>query len=410
MNTRYCFYHDKPFNYMGGYTYLLNLVTAMNFAGVEKNNILIFVSKKMPTKLTNDLKRYALVIPKGCLTKWNVFWMVHKLFLLFFKKTPFLNLYMRKHNLDIVYFNYWPGFKSNKFKQIYWIPDFQHIVFPKYFPRNYIKLFNSHINRQLKNLDGIVLSSYSMKEELTKYFNIKNQSRTNLKVLQFRSSIVHHCELKLVKDKIKNLILKNKLTNGYLFCPNQFWQHKNHENLVEAFNIFKINNPDNNLKLIFSGNKYDSSTGKETFDRVFNKINTFKNKYDYLYFENLSFLEMQSLFSGALAVVNPSFYEGWSTTIEEARAFKIPTLLSNIKVNIEQNPPNAFFFNPNSVNDIYMQIENLVCKSNIGKKYLPLNLSEERLTLSTLTNSHKELKFYGERFIAICKEIIEKVN
>ena len=45
-------------------------------------------------------------------------------------------------------------------------------------------------------------------------------------------------------------------------------------------------------------------------------------------------------------VINPSFFEGWSTTVEEAKIFNKRILLSDINVHREQNPKRGIFFNP----------------------------------------------------------------
>jgi glycosyltransferase involved in cell wall biosynthesis len=50
----------------------------------------------------------------------------------------------------------------------------------------------------------------------------------------------------------------------------------------------------------------------------------------------------------ALAIVQPSLFEGWSTVVEDARALGRPCLLSDLAVHREQDPPGARFFDPRS--------------------------------------------------------------
>ena len=38
----------------------------------------------------------------------------------------------------------------------------------------------------------------------------------------------------------------------------------------------------------------------------------------------------------SVALLNPSHFEGWSTTVEEARALGVPMLLSDLDVHLEQ--------------------------------------------------------------------------
>ena len=47
-----------------------------------------------------------------------------------------------------------------------------------------------------------------------------------------------------------------------------------------------------------------------------------------------------------MAVLNPSRFEGWSSTVEEAKSIGKPVILFRIGVHIEQNPPNGRYFDP----------------------------------------------------------------
>ena len=51
---------------------------------------------------------------------------------------------------------------------------------------------------------------------------------------------------------------------------------------------------------------------------------------------------------GAVAIVNPSLSEGWSTNVEEARALGVPMVLSDIAVHREQAGDRAVFFDADS--------------------------------------------------------------
>jgi hypothetical protein len=49
------------------------------------------------------------------------------------------------------------------------------------------------------------------------------------------------------------------------------------------------------------------------------------------------------------AVLNPSRFEGWSTTVEEAKTLQRLLLLSDIPVHREQSPQFGKFFHPDDV-------------------------------------------------------------
>ena len=48
--------------------------------------------------------------------------------------------------------------------------------------------------------------------------------------------------------------------------------------------------------------------------------------------------------NASTALLNPSLYEGWSTTVEEARSAGVPMLLSDLTVHREQAGDRAAYF------------------------------------------------------------------
>jgi len=51
-----------------------------------------------------------------------------------------------------------------------------------------------------------------------------------------------------------------------------------------------------------------------------------------------------ALLRASIALINPSRFEGWSTTVEEAKSFGVPTILSDIEVHREQTGGTARYF------------------------------------------------------------------
>ena len=69
------------------------------------------------------------------------------------------------------------------------------------------------------------------------------------------------------------------------------------------------------------------------------------------------------LMYASCAVINPSFFEGWSTTVEEAKSLKKDLIVSNLRVHIEQLKENARFFNPDSYEELSNILEQFNCKT-----------------------------------------------
>ena len=66
-----------------------------------------------------------------------------------------------------------------------------------------------------------------------------------------------------------------------------------------------------------------------------------------------------SLLRTCTALINPSFFEGWSSTVEEARALGVPMLLSDINVHREQMGDGATYFDANDVVDLAEKLRNI---------------------------------------------------
>jgi glycosyltransferase involved in cell wall biosynthesis len=94
------------------------------------------------------------------------------------------------------------------------------------------------------------------------------------------------------------------------------------------------------------------------------------------------------------ALVNPSFFEGWSSTVEEAKSLGKRLVISDIPVHREQNPDNAFYFDPKNENelaDILETIENSTDRQIELSDELKAHLDEDLLN-RTISFSGKYYK------------------
>ena len=108
---------------------------------------------------------------------------------------------------------------------------------------------------------------------------------------------------------------------------------------------------------------------------LFIKKNKLNNKIKIL--GNIKYNEVISLMIWSIGVINPSLYEGWSTSVEEAKIYKKRLIISNIDVHKEQINNQTNFFdinNPKNLSDKIRLITKLPIKKfnyfNISKSYL----------------------------------------
>ena len=227
---------------------------------------------------------------------------------------------------------------------LYWIPDFQEHYFPNLFSEEHL---NYRIEMQKKILsknDHILFSS----EDALKDFNkIYPEAETNGYVVNFA---VFHPAYNTIK--LQDLEKKYELPNGYayFFCPNQFWKHKNHMIVLKAVKYLKTTYNIEPL-VLFSGKEYDLRNPTYFKDlKTYVDENGLNNNIKFLGFIDRK--DQLCLMSNAVAVIQPSLFEGWSSVVEDAKAMNQNVIVSSLDVHKEQLEDKGYYFNPEDVSKL----------------------------------------------------------
>jgi glycosyltransferase involved in cell wall biosynthesis len=139
----------------------------------------------------------------------------------------------------------------------------------------------------------------------------------------------------------KHLISEKK----YFFYPAQFWSHKNHYNLLVAFEKLHEKHPD--IKMLFSG----SDKGNlEYIKTVVNDLGLQKNVVIPGFVSNE---EIYSFYKNALALVMPTFLGPTNMPLLEAEALGCPVICSDLKGHREMLGENAWYVEPDNPESIY---------------------------------------------------------
>lgn len=268
-----------------------------------------------------------------------------------------INKITNKYNIDILFeTTEFLGFFCNR-KVISWIPDFQHRYYPEYF--SFFSYYKREISFRIKLLirDRILLSSETAKSDCLKFYNV------NPKKLYISPFSIDLDPLKYL-NKEKYLKEKYNIDQKFFFIPNQFWKHKNHKLIFNFLNklVYEEEKYNKLPEFIFTGLSLDNRN-KNFSDKLLSIMNSnkFKNKVKYLGLVPIE--DVYILNANCVALINPSFFEGWSTTVEEAKSLGTKMLLSNIKIHKEQSS-NAFFFDPNSIDSFHKTIFDFINNKN----------------------------------------------
>jgi hypothetical protein len=214
---------------------------------------------------------------------------------------------------------------------IAWIPDVQHRHLPELASR-YEHFMRDLLFREIvRDATIVVTSSETAREDLRRFYDA---DPAKCRVLRFVS------QPRLAPDKIiplDELRARFDIPARYFHLPNQLWKHKNHALVVEALRT----EPD--AVVVATGPREDYRH-PGVFDALVAQVTAHGLRDRFRHLGLVSFPELISLMRHSVAVINPSRFEGWSTTVEEAKSLGKRVLVSDIPVHHEQDPPRASFF------------------------------------------------------------------
>ncbi|MBU79549.1 MAG: hypothetical protein CMD29_05450 [Flavobacteriales bacterium] len=360
-------------NWFGGVNYIINIINLLNtLPSNEKPNLIVFYNKQLSSELVK-IKRLNYENIKFKELYYYLPRILNYFFSILFKKNFFLKKEFK--NLDSIYpFNDLPVYQKTNVKLISWIPDFQHKFYPNYFNKVHLILREFKFKKIFKNSHITVLSSKDSQDKMLNFYESN------------RSVVIPFISFVESKDSVDFEFIKNKfkLHSVYFLIPNQFYEHKNHIITVKALKILVDKYPD--IQFIFTGKK--ESTNKK-YIRAFNdfiKKNDLENNILFTGFIRRE--EQIALMLNSKAVIQPSLFEGWNTSIEDCKSLGIDVIASDIKVHREQLGKASLLFKKNSEEDLV----NLLILKMENKKISDFDFSlkkESKVVVKKLVNIFK---------------------
>jgi glycosyltransferase involved in cell wall biosynthesis len=212
-----------------------------------------------------------------------------------------------------------------------------------------------------------------------------------------RTSVVHFSvpAPSLSRDEdIRNIPDGYNLPEHFFYLPNQFWSHKNHRVVIEALDTLKQKG--HNLVVATSG-KPDDYRHPEHYQALQSMVESHGLTDNFRFLGMVPRSHVFALLRSCTALINPSLSEGWSTTVEEARALGVPMLLSNLPVHMEQAGDSARFFNPHSASQLSSLMSCQEKLSSLARR------ERERLAIAV---SHKRTAQFADDFADVAESAL----
>jgi glycosyltransferase involved in cell wall biosynthesis len=304
-------------NWIGGLNYYRNLFYAIQLEQLIPIKVVLIVPLNQRTAAIKSFPNEEILVSKF-IQKRTVAHLARKIVNLFLGRNLLLERFLKLNGISILSHGPVLGYGC-KIPTIIWIPDFQHVHLPQFFNKREIMVRNQRQLVACAQATRIVVSSQSAKSDLLKLFP---QHAAKTRVLRFSPKIAGW-------EPYKFRVLREKypIPEKYIFLPNQFWAHKNHLLAFEA--ISRLWNRGQTITIVCTGAKEDYRN-QAYIERVDCALEFTNSKDNIIILGVVPYDDMLSLMYYSHAVINPSLFEGWSSTVEEAKVLGRPLVLSSI--------------------------------------------------------------------------------
>ena len=264
-----------------------------------------------------------------------------------------------------------------------WIPDFQHRHLPHFFTEKEIARRERGIAALVAEAPRIIFSSESAAEDFVRWYPVHGEKA---RVMQFATAPqpAWFQESEEIGDWVPERFL--------LVC-NQFWKHKNHAVVFEALRHLAAR--DVRPLVLCTGRLHDFRDPDAT-DSLLLSLHQSGIAAQVLLVGMLPRALQMQLMRRALAVIQPSLFEGWSTVVEDARALGRPLLLSDLPVHREQAPAHASFFPPEAPTALADLME------NAWKTFSPG--PDENAEADARATAGERVRRFGAKFLELAEE------
>jgi len=348
--------HD---NWTGGTYYLLNVVHALAALPVDRQpKIVVFLENFSDEKLFSETRCQQLSILPIIPEQGRTLALINSFSQHLFSRSV-VNPVHASDTVSAVFPYGLEKSLKNVHRKVCWIPDFQEHFHPEFFSPSLIRSRRSHHEQLIGRKVPIVLSSLQAEKD---FRFIYPKARNETFVVSFATWHPDYHQIDLA-----DVLRKYCINEPYVITPNQFWKHKNHGVLLEAFRLLRNNSC---LQLVLTGREHDFR--HPNYPQQLRSMAA-----DYGLSHQVRFLgfidrrEQLKLMQHALAVIQPSLFEGWNTGIEDAKAMSQRIIASDIAVHLEQlvSYPDAIFFSPRDAESLAVVLRRLESASSKRIEY-----------------------------------------
>ena len=376
-------------NWTGGYNYLLNLVRALSEHASGRMQAVLFFGTDIDENDASPFEQIAgaVVIRHAAFNEKNKARRLRQA--LFAGRDQAAASAFAEQDINVV-------FEAAQFygwrfpvPAVAWIPDFQHRYLQHLF--DFKAYWKREIGFRAQILSGrrVMLSSDDARQDCERFYP-STRGRTH--VVRFAVPAANDIDAAAARSVVDGY----GLPETFFFLPNQFWIHKNHECVIQALKILKERGRE--VVVAATGKQADPRNPKH-FPRLQQLIKSNGLEQNFRLLGLIPHAHIYALMHSCAALINPSTFEGWSTTVEEAKAMGTSMILSSLRVHREQRE-DALFFDADSPEQLSRILDGFLpagylereTKSSFAAQQAPIKMEKFAREFAALMTSSSEGK------------------
>jgi hypothetical protein len=266
-----------------------------------------------------------------------------------------------------------------------WVPDFQDRHLPHLFSYWNLRRKSLGLLLQLATRRTVLLSSEDARADC-EHFYPRARGRTAVARFAVGPALEPG-------ENDPRIAAKHGLPARFFYLPNQYWAHKNHSRVVDALQILRDQGSD--VVVASSGNPQDPRHVQH-YAQLRQKVAVQALGERFLFLGNIPSRDVAILMRSSVAMLNPSLFEGWSTTVEEAKSLGVRMVLSNLGVHREQVGTAAEYFDPTDSREMAASLKKVWSES-----LEPPTLAQQ---LAAASEAQRRIRDFAVQFTRACDQ------
>lgn len=330
----------KDHGWLGGISYFRNLFSALYELSDREVEPVIITGESTDANILSDFAQIEVVRTRLVETD-RLTWKLRRVLQLYVGRDFILEALMNRHGIRFLSHSGHLG-RHCTIPTLPWIPDFQELHLSGFFSDGERLARSKNVSECCNNGTAVLVSSHAAREDL---IELNAECGLRSEVLQFVAA-VPPADSYVMRQ---NLEQRYEFSGGYFYLPNQFWAHKNHRIVLEALSLLKSRGKE--MLILATGNMGDHRQPGH-FDDIMALVDDLSVSGMFRPLGVVSYTDVMSLMRASVGIINPSLFEGWSTTVEEAKSMGKSVVLSDIPVHREQAPERGVYFAADSAESL----------------------------------------------------------